>query len=190
MERLQGDIIFLSETKTRKHTCALIDGYVTIYNNRKIIHKKAESGSGGTAFLLKKELYERYKVTREDMNVDGLIMLRLKHKLSNHTMSILSPDLPPESSTHCDDPDTYFQKLLSFIYEFYDDDVILMCGDYNARVGQKCDYVETIDELPSRSVIDTTCNDHGISPINFCVQSKMCIINGRISPLNDGFTSV
>ena len=82
----------------------------------------------------------------------------------------------------------YFQHLLSLIYETYDDDFILMCGDYNPRVGRKNDLVDSVDDLPLRVVLDTTTNDHGTSLVNLCVQAKMCIINGRICPLNDGFT--
>ncbi len=125
-----------------------------------MIHKKAPSGSGGTAFLIKQELYNKYVVTREDMDIDGLLMIRLKYRLSSRQISILGSYLPPESSTHCDEPDVYFQNILSLIYETYDDDFILMCGDYNARVEKKHDYVDTVDDLPPRVVIDTTTTDH------------------------------
>ena len=36
----------------------------------------------------------------------------------------------------------------------------------------------------------TTVNDHGVALIHFCLQTKMCICNGGITPLNDNYTSI
>ena len=52
------------------------------------------------------------------------------------------------------------------------------------------DFVETVDDVPHRVILDTTVNDQGTSLVNFLLQTNMCLINGRICPLNNGFTSV
>ena len=57
-------------------------------------------------------------------------------------------------------------------------------------MGNKLYYVESIDNLPPRAVLDTVMKDHGQSLINFCLHTNTCIVNGRVCPLNDSFTSV
>ena len=64
------------------------------------------------------------------------------------------------------------------------------CGDINARLGTANDCIDDLDNIPKRSGIDYTKNKHGESFIEFLNQSCMCILNGRFTPLNDGFTSL
>lgn len=52
------------------------------------------------------------------------------------------------------------------------------------------DYLKDVDDVPIRVPLDESTNKHGESLIEFLRDSKMCIINGRICPLNDNFTSV
>ena len=63
-------------------------------------------------------------------------------------------------------------------------------GDLNGRVGHKVDYMDVIDDLPASTVIDNVVNNRHIAMIQFCLQMKMCIINGRASPLNDNYICI
>ena len=47
-----------------------------------------------------------------------------------------------------------------------------------------------IDHIPIRCVIDEVKNQHGSCFIDFLLESKMCLVNGRISPENNDFTNV
>ncbi len=67
---------------------------------------------------------------------------------------------------------------------------VLICGDFNARVGKKSDFIDSVDDLPTRNVIDEVSNDHGVSMFNFCIQTKTCIVNGRVNLLEDGYTLI
>ncbi len=68
-------------------------------------------------------------------------------------------------------------------------ELIYFCGDYNARSGNLTDVMEDIDiNLPSRISIDDVIHGHGEAMIDFLKHSKMCILNGRLSPENDNFT--
>ncbi len=80
--------------------------------------------------------------------------------------------------------------LLSLIYTTCEYDVVYLVGDVNSRIGLKKDYVQNIDNIPLRNVIDHTSNKHGEEFIDFLLESKMCILNGRICPENDNFTCV
>ena len=98
--------------------------------------------------------------------------------------------MPPETSVYGDDPDRVFQELVSLLYDNSNCDATLLVGDYNARVGARKDVIEIIDDIPDRTVLDLQHNDHGISLVNFLLQSNTCIINGRINPLGDSYTSI
>ena len=44
--------------------------------------------------------------------------------------------------------------------------------------------------IPERKVIDITKNNHGESLTEFCKDTKVCILNGRVSPASDNFTCI
>ena len=70
----------------------------------------------------------------------------------------------------------------------------LICGDLNARTGELPDYVEydnlhILDILPDDYVVDTpiprlsedkACNEYGQDLLQFCKNTGMRIINGRL----------
>ncbi len=63
-------------------------------------------------------------------------------------------------------------------------------GDLNGRLADKEDFIIGVDEIPPRIHLDTTINDHGRALHNFLIQTKTCVLNGRICPLDDNFTSI
>ena len=140
--------------------------------------------------MFRNEVCSEFSINIINAETEGILAVRLTSKLTGLNISIVGSYLPPENSVYSESVDDYFQSLLALVYELYDDNVLLFCGDYNARVGCKKDFVETVDTLPTRTVIDNVHNDHGISLIDFLLQSNMCIVNGRITPLHDGFTSI
>ena len=63
-----------------------------------------------------------------------------------------------------------------------------MCGDYNARSGDLQDYIEGVDDIGDRDIVDYTINKHGEIMCEFLLSSSCCILNGRNYTTND-FTS-
>ena len=76
------------------------------------------------------------------------------------------------------------------IYMYNDYDAIYIAGDLNGRIGNKCDFIEQVDDIPNRNAIDPVVKGHGEAIIDFCHEAKFCVINGRFSPVNDNFTSI
>ena len=72
---------------------------------------------------------------------------------------------------------------------YSDADLLIICGDFNARLGNLNDAINSVDDILPRIVIDNTKNNHGESLQEFLHESRMCVLNGRLYPLNDGFTS-
>ena len=76
------------------------------------------------------------------------------------------------------------------MYDMCEIDMVILGRDFNARLGNMKDFIEGLDEIPPRTVIDETQNEHGKLFNDFLLQSKSCILNGRIEPLKDSFTSI
>ena len=62
---------------------------------------------------------------------------------------------------------------------------ILCGGDFNARIGNKLDYIDGIDSIPRRQVLENDINKHCEPFIDFLIWAKLCIINGRVQGKND-----
>ena len=75
--------------------------------------------------------------------------------------------LPPEQSERGTNEQAYFDQLLSVVYRHVDVDMCIFGGDINARVGNEQDFVDGIDDLCDRVVLDHDKNQHGDSFLDF-----------------------
>ena len=68
-------------------------------------------------------------------------------------------------------------------------DAIIVCGDFNARVSEKenCQYINSV---PKRKVIDANVNTQGKKLLTFVNDVRSCLLNGRITPEFNDYTSV
>ncbi len=74
-----------------------------------------------------------------------------------------------------------FEHITQLMYEFEDSDFTLIFGDFNARIGDRNDFIAGVDEVPERHNIDDTVNKHGEDFIAFLQESKTAVINGRVT---------
>ena len=121
---------------------------------------------------------------------DGIMAISLMHKISKYRALIVGMYVPPENSIYGDNADMFFDYVTNILYENTEYDLTLLCGDMNSRIGKGLDYIENIDNLPDRVVIDDTPNNHGQPFIDFMLENKLAVVNGRICPLNDNWTCV
>jgi hypothetical protein len=75
--------------------------------------------------------------------------------------------------------------MTSVIYSLDDADFMLFGGDFNAKIGDRKDFIEDIDIIKDREVIDDKVNKHGESLLEFLKGNKLCVLNGRLSGKND-----
>jgi hypothetical protein len=81
--------------------------------------------------------------------------------------------------------------LISQLYLHSYADGIYLCGDLNARVGNKYDFIEGIDtDVPKRANVDKVCNKYGDLLLDFLKDTKMLIVNGRLGKDSDKYTNV
>ena len=83
-----------------------------------------------------------------------------------------------------------YNHLTSVLFSLEDVDFIILGGDFNAKIGDKVDFIPDIDVIPERVVLDNSNNKHGESFIDFLLANKMCVINGRIMQGKDNFTYI
>ena len=59
------------------------------------------------------------------------------------------------------------------VYEYQNDGHLIICDDLNARVGQESDYIEGVDDVKPREVIDDTVNRCGDHFLDFLINCNV-----------------
>lgn len=185
----------MTETHLTDDTTITVPGYKWYGYNRGEVHRRANKGSGGVGIFVKEDLLLEYSCKIVDKCHDGILGILIENKESDYRCVIYSCYLSPETSSWGRDNISYFSHLLSQVYLYSDNvDAIIICGDLNARIGNLDDSVSSVDELPPRKNIDTVINQHGHALIEFLLESKFCVLNGRVSAstsnesYKDGYT--
>lgn len=188
IETLNYDVISLNETFLRNNQKIEINGYTWFGNNRQTLDPKAQRGSGGVGFLVKNTIAEKNDILVIDSHFEDIIWIKIQEKEnpSNH-IYLCSCYLPPEGSTRGNKAHEFFDVLLSNVYLLYDEAPLLICGDFNSRIGANEDV--KINDFPKRNPLDMQTNQHGKHLLNFLSDSMCCVTNSRITSENDNFTS-
>lgn len=154
MEYLSPDIACISETHLAQAQDLEMEGYTWYGHNGWNLHIRARRWSGAVEIFIKNCMHSVYFVEIVDKSLDGILIAKLTHKISDYTVLILSCSLPPENSPWGRDSLSYFSHILSQLYTFCDVDAVYMAGDLNARLGELNDFVVGLDEICLRKVID------------------------------------
>ncbi len=190
IKHVDFDIVCISETHLAAQEILEIENYTWYGNNRALIHKNAKRFYGGVGILMKTVLLNFYDVAVIDKCYTDVLTLKLTNKFSNDTLLLICAYLPPETSSWGTNAIDFYQYLLSISYAQCDCDMIVMTGDFNSRLGNMSDFIKNVDNIEMRSVIDKSINKHGRECIQFLLESKFCVVNGRVTPEHDNFTSI
>ena len=167
-----------------------LEGYHFYAHNRQHTHINAPKGSGGVGIFVRNSLFDVFEVNIIDQSYDGILGVLLKSKQTEYEIVIYAVHLPPENSPWGRNATDFYAHLLGQIYLLSDKDAIFVCGDLNSRIGELSDIISDIDGIPRRVVLDKNVNQHGHTFIDFLIDSKMCVLNGRFCNSSDNFTSV
>ena len=88
--------------------------------------------------------------------------------------------LPPDFSARAVDGDAFFNNLSKKVYEYQSEGEIIICGDFNARLGSESDFIEGVDVVKPMMVIDTTTNSYCDILLDFLIDCNLCMLNGRL----------
>ena len=115
-----------------------------------------------------------------DHSLDDVVFVKLTNKIDNTALTVCSCYLPPENSSRHTNVDSFFSDLMKKVYECQNDGQLIICGDFNARIGCESDYIEGVDDVKLRGVIDETLNSYGDHLLDFLINCSLCILNGRL----------
>ncbi len=158
-------------------------------HNRALIHKRAKTGSGGVCLFIKKHVMETFNVNILDKTMEDILWVELAHKNSSFCINICVCYLSPEGSSRYVDPNEYFNTLLSQTCLYQNNGSFIICGDLNARCGDEQDFIEGVDEVEMREIMDGRKNSYGDMFLDFLININCVMLNGRCGGIND-YTSV
>ena len=185
---LDCDIFAVCETFLRNDINISFSDYKWYGHNRSNIHSNARRGSGGVGCFVKRSLLERFEIVIANNTVEDILWLKIKSLVSNESVYLCICYLPPENSSRQVDAEQFYAELMKQVYQYQNYGKTIICGDFNSRTGDESVYIEGVDTIPVRQVIDTTLNKHGDHLLDFLIDCNMCVVNGRLG-LND-FTHV
>ena len=176
------DIFCVVETFLKNNETSVIPGYTYYSHNRTNICKKAKSGSGGVGIFIRNELLELFSVSILDDTVEDLLWIKLSSLVNVRSDDVVLcvAYLPPSDSVRNNDPEAFYCSLVEQVYAYQNEGRLFICGDLNSRVGDESDYIEGVDEVRPRDILEFTCNSNGDLLINFLVDCGLCMLNGRI----------
>ncbi len=187
---LKADIICIQESHGDDKKDIKLEGYQWIPFNRKTKHVKSPHTFGGVGIFVSYKILEDFEVKITDKIIDGIIGILLTEISTDKSYAIYSCYLPPINSIYGRDSTAFFSHLLTEIYKNCDVDGLIICGDFNSRIGDLLDFVPEIDNVCERDIIDNVVNQHGKSFIEFLNEAKCCILNGRSEKKNNNYTCI
>ena len=110
-------------------------------------------------------------------------------------MTIIGVYLLPENSFHDRDGDVVFNYINALFYQYLDEwDIVLLCGDIIARIGNVNDVKEDFNVLriASRLTCDNITNKWSRKTISWFLYDNdiSCVLNSRWSPKCAAITGV
>ena len=82
----------------------------------------------------------------------------MKSKAGQVHLNIAVCYLPPLNSYRQIDAQKFYDCLLSSVYNYQNKGHIFICGNFNSRIGDMQDFIEGVDDIQSRDVLDYSVN--------------------------------
>ncbi len=182
---LDLDIIGVAETKLRYGRTIKLPGYKFFDHNRKELHRHARNGSGGVGVFVRDSFLLNHTVSVLDKTLEGVLWIQIKVKGGNEAWNICVVYLPPQGSSRYVDAGSFFEDLHAQIFNYQNNGNFLLMGDFNSRLGNKKDFIEGVDVIADREVIDHKLNGYSDLFCDFLSSASCIVLNGRNSVKND-----
>ena len=167
-----------------------IDGFHSFSKCRKTVSQNSRRSSGGITILIKSTLKKGIKFLDKESS-EEFVWYKLNKTFFNlkHDIFICTVYIPPQNSSRESRLNTdHFENLQNNIYKFASKGNIILCGDFNARIGIVEDFVDNkfleddkyiTPSLDQRYSKDHHVNAYGKSLIDLCIGNGMAVLNGR-----------
>ena len=146
LDKLNLDILCLVEIHLWRRDFISSQNYNWIGHNRTDLSPRARRGSGGVGVLIKKSLCSNFDVKVLDNTQSDIFWIKLSSKNNMDLLFLICCCyLPAENSTRDNSSQQFFDSLTAQVYS-YSDHPLLICGDFNCRIGEKQDVA--LDYVP------------------------------------------
>ena len=126
-------------------------------------------------FLIKNSVLDDFYVNISQSSFEGILWVSLKLKLCQSNLNICVCYLPPLNSSRQIDAQSFYDCLLTNIYNYQNDGDLFICGDFNSRCGDMQAFIEGVDNIDYRKVLDYNVHKYGHFLIDFLLSSNMCM---------------
>ena len=188
----QKDIFCLQETWLTETSAMCIPGY-SIFRSERKNNRRKNSGSGGVAVLFKTSISKGLQKICSSNNDFLWVKLNRNYFGLKQDLYLCNCYIPPYgSSFHENITQSYFDTLNEEVVKFSKLGDIMLCGDFNARIGNIQEHFVEHDEniqqnmigssdieLPVRYNEDQVINGFGKKLIEFLEEANMMLVNGR-----------
>jgi len=176
-----------------------VDGFSHFILNRTNKHKNAKRDSGGLIIYVRNNLKQNVELLK--YKNDRIIWLKINKSVFNSENDVfvcLLYNVPTGSAREVYDDENIYDSLVQDIVEFnaiYENKTsFIITGDFNSRTGNRNDFVNdeylhnlnmlpddySIDVFLPRNSQDKIVNENGKLLIDFCKQTGLRIMNGRV----------
>ena len=95
------------------------------------------------------------------ISMEDVILLKFENRQAGHKFTMCICYLPPEGSSRKCDGEEFYDDLMLKFYDYQNEGDVIICGDFNSRCGDEPDYIEGVDSILPREVIDDKMNPYG-----------------------------
>ena len=184
-----ADLICLCETFLRKNDTINIPGYKWFGHNRANISKRAVRGSGGVGILVKDSTFSTFSIDIVDKQHEDILWISFTNiNNPDYVFYVCVCYLPPAASSRGDRSHEFFDILRYQMLQYQGSGDLIICGDFNARIGDLNHDPDDTTNLPCRQILDTVINSHGKQLVDFLQDCSMITLNGRFEQDKDNFT--
>ena len=133
---------------------------------------------------------EGFEVVPIEKEREEFFVLKITCKATGKVGIFISCYISPGGGTLGAEVSNVLGYLLCKIYQYWDADLVVLCGDFNGRLGRKQDCLFSLDDIRPRTHVDQDTNKHGTELLDFLTDSVMCTLNGRFCPDRDNYTYI
>ena len=137
---LNYDIYCICETHLKGADRIDIPNYNFFGFNKTLQHRSTPHAFGGVGFLIKNSVTRDYKLEIFDKIYDGIFGIKLTNTCTDMSIIIFVCYSLPDNSPYGKDVDGFFSHLTAQLHLASDADLIFICGDMNAKVGEQNDF--------------------------------------------------
>ena len=134
-----ADLVHHTETKFLDNSSVTVDGYKSFefYQLTLVKFMNTKSGSGGVYVLLRSNLLIDYLKEVINQDFEGILDIKLQHKSSNPMLCDIFCYLPLQNFIKASKYHNDFDKFADNPYDCTGMNMMCICGDFNAEIGNK-----------------------------------------------------